>query len=87
MLRRSRDSSTRLQLDRGVSGESPPQLRSSASLVTQPPLIKSPRTRHIFSSRAVSEPGILIADLVYTLIPRKGVATPQYFREDWESEI
>ena len=39
-------------------------VRSSASLVTQPSWIGSPRTWHIISSRAVSEPGIPIAGLV-----------------------
>ena len=33
------------------------------------------------SSRAVSDPGIPIAERTYTLTPLKGVATPQYFME------
>ena len=55
--------------------------RTTASLSTKPSSMKSPRTRHIISSRAVSDPGIPITDLVWTRIPRKGVVTPQYFKE------
>ena len=63
-LQRSRDSSTRLQLYRRDSDDSSPQWRSSASLATQPSWIRSPRTRHVISSRAASKPGIPIDDLV-----------------------
>ena len=82
-LKWSGESSTRLQLNRCVSGELLPQQRSSASLVTQPSWIRSLRTQHIISSRVASAPGIPIAHNygVHT-VPRKGVAMPQYFRED-----
>lgn len=65
-LKWSGESSTRLQLDRCVSGELLPQQRSSANLVTQPSWIRSLRTQYIISSRVVSAPGIPIAHMVYT---------------------
>ena len=39
------------------------------------------------SSRCVSEPGMSIADLVYTVIPLNGITTQQYFIESWASGI
>ena len=68
-------------------GVSLPQYKSSAIMTTQPSTIRSPSTAHISSSRAVSDPGIPIALLVYTLIPRNGVATPQYLRDDLSNGI
>ena len=49
--------------------------------------MKSPSTRHINSSSEVSDPGIPMADLVYTLMPRNRAATPQYFMEAFDSGI
>ena len=39
------------------------------------------------SSRAVSEPGIHIADLRYTRTPLNGVTTPQYLIESFDNGI
>ena len=63
------------------SGRLPPQYRSSASLVTMPSSWSSPKTQHISSSNALSDPGMPIAQLAYTLVPSNGVTTPQYFME------
>ena len=41
---------------------------------------------HILSN-TVSEPGMYMADLVYTLMPRIGVTTPQYLMEVFDSGI
>ena len=70
------------QFCRSSCRELPPTYMSSAILATQPSWTKSPRIRHISSSSAVSEPGIPMADLLYTKVPLKGVATPQYFIDD-----
>ena len=72
---------------RSSSGESPPQYRSSAILATLSSSNRSPSTRLMSSSRAVSEPSMPMADRAYTRTPRNGVATPQYFIESRESGI
>ena len=54
----SRDFITLDQFARSSSGLLPPQYRSSANLAKYPACKWSPRTRHISSSRAVSEPRI-----------------------------
>ena len=59
----------------------PPIYRSSANLATYPRAIRSPSTWFNISSSAVSEPGIPMAHRVYTLVPLKGEAVPQYFRD------
>ena len=66
---------TFVQFCRSSSGELPPQYRSSAILATMPSSNRSPSTRLMSSSRAVSEPGMPMADHAYTCTPRNGVAT------------
>ena len=81
---------TLVQFSRSSSGKFPPQYKSSASFDMKPAWIWSPNTRHKDSSRAVSEPGIPIAHLVYTRsMPLQGVMVPQYFmdREIWENAL
>ena len=77
---------TFVQFCRSSSGKLPPQYRS-AILATMPSSNRSPSTRLMSSSRAVSEPGMPMADRAYTRTPRNGVATPQYFMESRESGI
>ena len=75
------------QFCRSSSGDLPPHYRSSAILETLPSSNRSPSTRLMSSSRAVSEPGMPMADRAYTRTPRNGVATPQYFIESRETGI
>ena len=62
--------STFFQFERSSPGELPPQYRSSAILVTIPSFNRSPSTLLMSSSRAVSEPGIPMADRACTRTPR-----------------
>ena len=78
---------TFFQFDSSSLGEFPPQYRSSAILARIPSFNKSPSTRLMSSSRAVSEPGMPMADRAYTRTPWNGVATPQYFIEPHERGI
>ncbi len=64
MLLFRRASRIRVQFTRSSSGVSAPQYRSSASFAATPSFRQSPRMRHISSSRAVSDPGIPMADRV-----------------------
>ena len=57
-------SSTLVQLSARSDSVSPPTYRSSATLAAIPSWIRCPMTRHINSSRAVSEPGMPIAHRV-----------------------
>ena len=79
--------STRFQFCSHSSGKSVPRYRSSALLATTPSWIRCPSTRHMSSSKAVSEPGMPIAERAYTRTPWNGVATPRYFidsRHAWK---
>ena len=62
-----------VQFFRSSSGKFPPQYKSFASFDMKPAWIWSPNTRHKDSSRAVFEPGIPIAHLVYTRMLLQGV--------------
>ena len=57
----------------------PPQNKLSAIFTAWSACIREPNTRHTTSSSAVSDPGMPIAAVKYTLVPLKGVDTPQYF--------
>ena len=64
---------TFFQFDRSSPGDFPPQYRSSAVLAAIPSFNRSPSTRLMSSSRAVSEPGVPMADREYTRTSRNGV--------------
>ena len=71
MLQAARAARARLQLMINYSRVLPPTYNSSAILVTMPSCKLSLGMRRISSSRAVSNPGIPIAALVYPRVPLK----------------
>ena len=62
--------STRFQWYSNSAGESALQHRSSEILTTTPSWIRFPSTRHMSSSKAVSESGMPIAERACTRTPR-----------------